>query len=96
MILVMTHTVEEKGKHMHEEEKEKENRVLDLGVAFIVVSTVLAVVKTEVPATLQTKEVPVLQVNLTEGQQIFIPYETNEERDKDYNIIMERVAALRW
>lgn len=95
MILTMTHTVEEKGKHMYEEQKEKENRVLDLGVAFIVVSAVLAVVKTEVPATLQTKEVPVLQVNLTEGQQVFIPYETDEERDADYNVIMERVAALR-
>lgn len=95
MILAMTHTVEEKGKHMYEEQKEKENRVLDLGVAFIVVSAVLAVVKTEVPATLQTKEVPVLQVNLTEGQQVFIPYETDEERDADYNVIMERVAALR-
>lgn len=93
MILVMTHTVEEKGKHMNEEQKE--NRVLDLGVAFIVVSAVLAVVKTEIPATLQTKAVPVLQVNLTEGQQVFIPYETDEERDADYNVIMDRVAALR-
>lgn len=95
MILAMTHTVEEKGKHMMPEEKIEE-RVIDLGVAFIVVSTILAVVKTEVPATMQTKEVPVLQVNLTEGQQIFIPYETDEERDKDYNLIMERVTALRW
>lgn len=95
MILVTTHTVEEKGKHMHEEQKEKEYRVLDLGVAFIVVSTVLAVVKTEIPATLQTKAVPVLQVNLTEGQQVFIPYETDEERDVDYNVIMESVAAFR-
>ena len=78
------------------DEREREERVIDLGVVFIVTTSILAVLKTEIPKTLNSNEVPVLQIHLVEGQPIFIPYETNDERDADYNLIMERVSALRY
>lgn len=96
MILAMTHIVEEKGEHMFPEDKMKEPNVIDLGVAFVLVRAVVGAVKTELPETLHNKAIPVLQIIVVEGQPLLIPYETEEERDEDFDKVISICKEVRY
>ncbi len=64
--------------------QEHETKIVSLKYAAIVVGDIVAIAKLTQPATLQTVEVPYMQVQLRGTQPILIPYDTEEERDEDY------------
>lgn len=70
--------------------QEHETKIVSLKYAAIVVGDIVAIAKLTQPATLQTAEVPYMQVQLRGTQPILIPYDTEEERDEDYT----KVEAL--
>ena len=74
--------------------EEREVKLLKLEGGTIRVVDIVAVVKIDQPATLQTPEVPHLQFNLRDTQAVFIPYENDEARDKDYAIAQEAMKSF--
>lgn len=68
----------------------QETKIVDLKYAAIVVGDIVAIAKLTQPETLQTAAVPYMQVQLRGTQPILIPYETEDERDADY----DKVKAL--
>lgn len=87
MILMM----DRKGRHtkMHEHEV----KLIELVDATIKASNVIAVVRLNQPATLQTPEVPYLQIQLSETRPLLIPYNSDEEREADYQKIVDAIRT---
>ena len=85
----MIHTVDRKvGIHMH-----SETELVELAQAVIVRHDIMAIAKMRQPQTLQTPEVPYMQITLRGSlQPLLIPYDTDEECDVEYQKVL---AALK-
>lgn len=70
---------------------EKENMLIELKEATIVAHNVIAVAKMRQPATLQTPEVPYLQLILRDGQPLLVPFDTDEECNQAYLLVVETI-----
>lgn len=73
--------------------QEHETKIVVLKYAAIVTGDIVAIAKLTQPATLQTLEVPYMQVQLRGTQPLLVPYETEEERDADYEMVKEQLGT---
>ena len=71
----------------------QETKIVDLKYAAIVVGDIVAIAKLTQPATLQTEAVPFMQVQLRGAQPILIPYESEDERDEDYDKVKAHLGT---
>jgi len=76
--------------------QEREVKTIDLKYATVVSNDVVAVSKLTQPATLQTPEVPYIQIQLRATQPLLIPYDTEEDRDEEYNIVKDAIKKATW
>lgn len=68
----------------------KTNYMIELETFAIRKYNVLAIAKGVQPATMMgTTDIPYMQITLQNASPLVIPYETADERDRDYNIILE-------
>lgn len=73
--------------------QEHEVKTIELKFATVVSHEVVAVAKLTQPATLQTPEVPYIQIQLRNTQPLLIPYDSEEERDSEYDIVKESMKT---
>lgn len=73
--------------------EQQEVKVIVLKFATVLTCEVVAVMKLNQPATLHTNEVPYIQLLIRNTQPLLIPYETEEERDLDYDKICQEIST---
>jgi hypothetical protein len=73
--------------------QEREVKIVELKYAAIIVGDIVGIAKLTQPATLQTLEVPYIQVQLRATQPLLIPYDSEEDRDADYDLIKTELGT---
>lgn len=76
--------------------QEHEVNTIELKFATVIANEVVAVAKLNQPATLQTPEVPYIQIQMRNTQPLLIPYDSEEERDAEYDIVKEAMKIAKW
>lgn len=76
--------------------QEHEVKTIELKFATVVSHEVVAVAKLTQPATLQTPDVPYIQIQLRNSQPLLIPYDSEEERDSEYDLVKESMKTANW
>lgn len=73
----------------------KEKHIIVLRDGTFVADEIIGVVKAMQPATLQTPETPYNQLILRALQTpVYLPYDTEDERDKEYEYIIEHIRFI--
>lgn len=76
--------------------QEHEVKTIELKFVTVVSHEVVAVAKLTQPATLQTPDVPYIQIQLRNSQPLLVPYDSEEERDSEYDVVKEAMKTAKW
>ena len=76
--------------------QEHEIKLIELEDATFIASEVVGVLKSVQPATLQTPEIPFIQVIIKDNSPVLIPYQTEEERDGAYELVKAGIKTRSW